>query len=199
MIGAAGDSDSFSCNFSPANSPFPLITAATVKDGDVERPGSNYGDCIDVYAPGDEILSPWIGKSNNEESYLSGSSASTAVVAGMVGVILNFINSNHTVVFENKNLELYTALRELITEDYTILLRNILLTTKHHIFQSIGSREAHPDTVNLCDLMSIQSVHDISLEYYRKLKTKDKSSPITRIKNNFMAHQKQKLQSLYDD
>lgn len=199
VVGAAGDFDSFSCNYSPANSPFLLITAPTIRDGDIERPGSNFGDCIDIFAPGDQILSPYIGDSNTEEAYLSGSSASSAVVTGMIGIILNIINSNHTVIVEDQEIQLYKSLKEIIIDDYPILLRNILLSTKHYIFNTVPTRDSHPDVVNLCDLRNIESVHNIAKEYHRKLKTKDKSSPISRVKNNFMTHQKKKLAAMYDE
>lgn len=91
LVGPVGDNDSFSCSFSPANSPFALITSATIREFDYDRPGTNYGDCVDVNAPRDMILSPSIGSSNIEESYLSGSSASSAVITGMLGVIITVL------------------------------------------------------------------------------------------------------------
>lgn len=198
LVGAVGDHDSYACGFSPANSPYALITSATTRD-DQDRPYSNFGDCIDINAPGDNILAPTIGPSNTEEVYLSGSSASTAVVTGVIGVILNMLHSNHTVEYDGNNIELYHTLRQLVTNDYTILLRNILLSTKHQVIALSAARDAHPNPVNYCDLIDIESIHKNSFDYLKKLKANDKTSPISRVKNNFLQHQQQKISSIYDD
>lgn len=51
----------------------------------VEEMGSNFGGCVDMYAPGQRIYSTWSGNSMN---YLSGTSMAAPHVAGLASVIL---------------------------------------------------------------------------------------------------------------
>lgn len=198
LVAPAGDHDSFSCSYSPANSPFVIITAATIRDLDLERAESNYGDCIDIWAPGDMILSPYIGQSNSEESYLSGSSASTAVVAGLLGVVIGVIRSHPPVDYEGKMLNLYDFfVHNLEPANLPILLRNILLSSSLQ-FPSASPRESHPSSVIYCDLRTIDSIIWAAKDYYRKLIATEKNSPISRVKSNFLQHQRNKLNSIYE-
>jgi hypothetical protein len=199
LVGPAGDNDSFSCGYTPANSPFVLITAATLRDLDLERQESNFGDCIDINAPGDMIPSPWIGPSNTEESHLSGSSASTAVITGVLGVVITVLRSHPSVEYNGEQINLFEEFStSLQPENFPILLRNILLASAHQFPSTSSARESHPTSATYCDLRSIDSIIVAAREYHRKLKATDKTSPISRVKQNFLNHQKQKLETQYE-
>src|SRR5690606_22373471 len=60
---AAGNSNRNACNYSPASASAAFTTAASTKT-DSKASYSNYGSCVDAYAPGSGVLSAWIGGSS---------------------------------------------------------------------------------------------------------------------------------------
>jgi subtilisin family serine protease len=83
---AAGNNAWDACVFSPASAPNALTVAATARD-DSQAWFSNWGTCVDLYAPGDSISSSWIG-SNTDSRALSGTSMASPHVAGMAALHL---------------------------------------------------------------------------------------------------------------
>ncbi|HEX2095297.1 MAG TPA: S8 family serine peptidase [Longimicrobiaceae bacterium] len=79
---AAGNSNSNACNYSPASAASAFTTASSEKT-DARRSTSNYGSCVDGYAPGGSITSTWIGSSTNT---ISGSSMASPHVAGVAAL-----------------------------------------------------------------------------------------------------------------
>ena len=83
---AAGNAGTDACQFSPSSSGGvhgPAITVGAI-DIDGERASfSNYGNCVDVYAPGVGVISSWIGGPNMIKS-LTGTSMATPHVTGIV-------------------------------------------------------------------------------------------------------------------
>ncbi|KAI0560522.1 alkaline serine protease [Gracilaria domingensis] len=86
VITAAGNSAHDSCLFSPASSKSSISVGAMGKD-DVRAEYSNFGQCLDIYAPGESITSAW-HTGDEAEKTLSGTSASCPHVAGTVAVLL---------------------------------------------------------------------------------------------------------------
>ncbi|MGH3712048.1 MAG: S8 family peptidase [Micromonosporaceae bacterium] len=90
---AAGNSNSDACNFTPARTP-EAITVGATKSTD-ERPtdwpngqGSNYGTCLDIFAPGDGINS--LSHSSDTGTKLnSGTSMASPHVAGAAALHLS--------------------------------------------------------------------------------------------------------------
>ncbi|EME48948.1 hypothetical protein DOTSEDRAFT_40204 [Dothistroma septosporum NZE10] len=83
---AAGNSGTDACTSSPASSGGSHGGAITVGAVDMNaQPASfsNYGECVDVYAPGVGVVSSWIGGKNMVNS-LSGTSMATPHVTGIV-------------------------------------------------------------------------------------------------------------------
>lgn len=73
---AAGNSNVNASTFSPASAPSAITVAAT--DGtDVRAWFSNWG-AVDIFAPGESVLSSWTGGSNSEARYLAGTSMGTS-------------------------------------------------------------------------------------------------------------------------
>lgn len=86
VITAAGNSKVDSCSFSPA-SEISTITVAAMNPDDSHAEFSNYGECINIYAPGRNILSAW-HTGDDAMRNRSGTSAACPHVAGTVAVLL---------------------------------------------------------------------------------------------------------------
>lgn len=86
MVVAAGNSNTDACSASPARVSKALTVAAT-DNTDTRASYSNYGSCVDIFAPGSQINSSWIG-SNTATNVLNGTSMATPHVAGVVAEML---------------------------------------------------------------------------------------------------------------
>jgi aqualysin 1 len=84
---AAGNSNDKACNYSPADVP-QAITVGATDAGDMRYNQSNYGSCVDLFAPGVGIQSAWIG-SNTATASLDGTSMSSAFAAGVAALYLD--------------------------------------------------------------------------------------------------------------
>jgi len=83
---AAGNEDQDACNVSPASAPS-AITVAASDDTDTRAYFSNFGSCVDVFAPGVDITSAWYS-SNSATNTISGTSMASPHVAGAAAVYL---------------------------------------------------------------------------------------------------------------
>lgn len=84
---AAGNDNADSCNYSPAAAANAVtVGASTLLD---ERAYfSNYGKCNDIFAPGLNILSTWIG-SEHATNTISGTSMASPHIAGLLAYMLS--------------------------------------------------------------------------------------------------------------
>ena len=86
VVAAAGNSSTDACSVSPASAGGVIaVAASTPSDGFASF--SNFGACVDAVAPGDGILSAWIG-SAGATAVLSGTSMASPHVAGMAARFL---------------------------------------------------------------------------------------------------------------
>ena len=83
---AAGNKNTDACLFSPAAEPSAITVGAT-QSADYRAAFSNYGTCVDIFAPGDSITAAWIG-SDTATTVKSGTSMASPHVAGAVGMYL---------------------------------------------------------------------------------------------------------------
>ena len=81
VVAAAGNSGADACNFSPARATSALTIGATEKT-DAQASYSNFGACVDMYAPGSGITSAWIAGSTATRT-ISGTSMAAPHVAGL--------------------------------------------------------------------------------------------------------------------
>jgi subtilisin family serine protease len=85
VVAAAGNENQDACNVSPARG-LDVITVGAINPLDERAFFSNYGPCVNVFAPGTEIVSTFLGK---QYRALAGTSMASPHVAGAVAVILS--------------------------------------------------------------------------------------------------------------
>jgi len=91
VIAAAGNAGKDTCRYNPAGWLPELITVASSgqdNGADVAAPMSNWGTCVDIYAPGTSVTSAR-HTSRNAFGVSSGTSPATAHVTGAVAVLLS--------------------------------------------------------------------------------------------------------------
>ena len=81
---AAGNSNANACNSSPARAAN-AITVGSTTTTDARSSFSNFGTCLDLFAPGSGILSAWFS-SNTATATLSGTSMASPHVAGVAAL-----------------------------------------------------------------------------------------------------------------
>merc|ERR1711971_210698 len=84
---AAGNSNANACNYSPASEPVAITVGSTTSSGS-RSSFSNYGSCLDIFAPGSSITAAWIG-SNTATRTISGTSMASPHVAGGLAVTIS--------------------------------------------------------------------------------------------------------------
>jgi subtilisin family serine protease len=85
---AAGNSNANACNYSPASTPS-AITVGAVSKSMAMSWYSNFGSCVDIFAPGDDIPSAWI-TSDTAVMTLSGTSMAAPHVAGVAAIYRSY-------------------------------------------------------------------------------------------------------------
>jgi len=97
---AAGNSNGDACFFSPAAEPLAITVAATTivqepngEEKDLRSTFSNYGQCVDIAAPGELIKAAWIDRAgsppNNSYNTISGTSMASPHAAGAISIMLS--------------------------------------------------------------------------------------------------------------
>jgi subtilisin family serine protease len=83
---AAGNESQNACNVSPARAPSAITVGATTSS-DARASYSNYGSCLDIFAPGSGITSAW-HTSTSATNTISGTSMASPHVAGAAALYL---------------------------------------------------------------------------------------------------------------
>jgi len=83
---AAGNDNGNACTKSPASEPA-VITVGSTTSNDARSSFSNYGTCLDIFAPGSGITAAWIG-SDSATNTISGTSMASPHVCGGAALLL---------------------------------------------------------------------------------------------------------------
>jgi aqualysin 1 len=82
---AAGNSNANACNYSPSSEPSAVTVGATTST-DSRASYSNFGTCVDIFAPGSSITSAW-NTSSTATNTISGTSMATPHVTGTAALL----------------------------------------------------------------------------------------------------------------
>ncbi len=128
---AAGNSNADACNFTPARTPS-AITVGSTTSTDARSSFSNYGSCVDLFAPGSSIRSTY-HTSNTATSTMSGTSMASPHVAGVAALFLQ-INPSASA----------TQVRDAIVNGATQGVVTGSLTANNHLLYSLLSGSTPP-------------------------------------------------------
>lgn len=87
FVVAAGNDNANACSGSPNRVPDAITVGASTKTDSRDTGYSNFGPCVDLFAPGTGITSAWIN-GNSATSTISGTSMASPHVAGAVALLL---------------------------------------------------------------------------------------------------------------
>ena len=86
VVGAAGNQNRDACLYSPASEPS-VISVGGIDRAALRASYSNYGTCVDIFAPGSDLVGAWFGSTNTYRSS-SGTSNAAPIVSGIVALML---------------------------------------------------------------------------------------------------------------
>lgn len=103
VVVAAGNDNSDACNFSPAFAADAITVGATRED-DRRAVYSNFGECVNIMAPGTDITSSWM-RSDDDFRTISGTSMACPHVSGAAALLFEQFNDATPEVIRAKLLE----------------------------------------------------------------------------------------------
>lgn len=132
---AAGNGGKNACNYSPARVADAMTIGATTS-ADAKTSWSNYGACVDFFAPGNGIVSAWNTGSSDTRS-LSGTSMSSPHVAGVAALYL-----------ENHPFATHLQVRDALLSYTTKSTVSASSTTNNHLLYSLMSIDGNGDYIS---------------------------------------------------
>ncbi|WP_462172950.1 S8 family peptidase [Pseudoalteromonas xiamenensis] len=133
FVVAAGNDNDLACNYSPARAQEALTVGASTRT-DRRAEYSNFGSCVDVFAPGSDITSTWIG-SSTATHVISGTSMAAPHVAGAAALLLE----------SKPNLSPPEIKAELIRRSSKNKLTDLKVNSPNHLLFSFDGETPDPD------------------------------------------------------
>ncbi|WP_462153078.1 S8 family peptidase [Pseudoalteromonas xiamenensis] len=133
FVVAAGNDNDLACNYSPARAQEALTVGASTRT-DRRAEYSNFGGCVDVFAPGSDITSTWIG-SSTATHVISGTSMAAPHVAGAAALLLE----------SKPNLSPPEIKAELIRRSSKNKLTDLKVNSPNHLLFSFDGETPDPD------------------------------------------------------
>lgn len=112
VVTAAGNNNKDACSYSPGSA-LGAINVAASDENDARWAWSNYGKCVDIFAPGSNVLSAWATSATASKT-LKGTSHAAPHVAGVAALALQ--NSPGMSVAEVTSLIVNSATANVITD-----------------------------------------------------------------------------------
>jgi subtilisin family serine protease len=86
VVVAAGNQNRDACLYSPS-SEISAISVGAIDKTELRASYSNFGTCVDIFAPGSDLVGAWVGPPNTYRSS-SGTSNAAPIVSGIVATML---------------------------------------------------------------------------------------------------------------
>ena len=100
IVAAAGNKNQDACITSPASAEKSITVGSCKSNGNEKSSFSNYGKCVDIYAPGENILSTWY-TSNTAIKSLSGTSMSTPFISAKIALLIqSYLDKDEIITFK---------------------------------------------------------------------------------------------------
>ena len=131
VVVAAGNSNTNACNSSPASAANAYTVGATTST-DARASYSNYGNCVDIFAPGSSITAAW-HTSTTAINRISGTSMASPHVAGVAAL---YLESNPTASAQ--------AVYDFITTNSSRNKVTSSRSTNNHLVYSLGTGGTDP-------------------------------------------------------
>jgi subtilisin family serine protease len=112
VVTAAGNNNKDACSYSPGSTPSAINVAAS-DENDARWSWANYGKCVDIFAPGANVLSAW-ATSPTASKTLKGTSHAAPHVTGVAALALQ--NSPALSVTDVTSLIVSSATSDAITD-----------------------------------------------------------------------------------
>ena len=146
VVVAAGNSNVDACTVSPASNKVSALTVGATTSTDARASYSNYGSCLDMFAPGSNITSAWYS-STTATSSLSGTSMASPHVAGLAARYLSAATTASPATVMTSLIS--TATSNVVTSPGTLSPNRLAYANPDTVPTSGGTTTSNPGSTTL--------------------------------------------------